>query len=75
MLLFYINEAKKLNWHPNHLKVFLDEFMIILQMFLSKGESIYITSVLGIDALASVHEYYLDSRHILLTYLKLSLES
>jgi len=32
MLLFYINEAKKLNWHPNHLKVFLDEFMIILQM-------------------------------------------
>jgi len=32
MLLFYINEQKKLNWHPNHLKVFLDEFMIILQM-------------------------------------------
>jgi hypothetical protein len=29
MLLFYINEQKKLNWHPNHLKVFLDEFMVL----------------------------------------------
>jgi len=28
MLLFYINEQKKLNWYPNHLKV-LDEFMIV----------------------------------------------